>query len=378
MASVLILSFSELRSDPRVARQVRWLAGMHRVTTCGFGSAPDGADAHIEIRSIPRTPVGRIAALIPLKLGRYDWYYWSHPRVRLARTALQGIQPDVLLANDLATLPLSLVVAGSAPVVFDAHEFAPLEYEDQRIWRAFLARYNDQMCRRYLPRARGALTVCRGIAERYERDYGVRMEVLTNAPPRADLPVRPTSPSSVRIIHHGAAIYSRRIELMIEMARLLDKRFSLDLILVPGDAGYIARLRRIAEGNPRVRFLERVPMEKLVETSAQYDVGLFLLPPTNFNYAMALPNKFFEFIQARLALAIGPSPEMARIVREFDCGVIAEDFSPESLARRLNALSAGDIDRMKAGSDRAARVHHAENNAETLRRVIASALDRRT
>lgn len=355
-----------------------WLAGLHRVTTCGFGSAPDGVDAHVQIRSIPRTPLGRVAALIPLKLGRHDWYYWSHPRVRLARRALNGIRPDAVLANDLATLPLALDVAGDAPVVFDAHEFAPLEYQDQRIWRFFLARYNDQMCRRYLPRARGALTVCRGIAERYERDYGVRMEVLTNAPPRVDLPVRPTSPSRIRIIHHGAAIYSRRIELMIEMAKLLDERYSLDLILVPGDAGYIARLRRMAEGNPRVCFLERVPMEKLVEVSAKYDIGLFLLPPTNFNYAMALPNKFFEFIQARLAVAIGPSPEMARIVREFDCGVIAEDFAPESLARRLNALSAADIDRMKAGSDRAARVHHAENNAETLRRIVASALEART
>lgn len=378
MASVLILSFSELRSDPRVARQVRWLSSVHGVTTCGFGSSPGGVDAHIEIRSVPRTPVGRIAALIPLKLGRYDWYYWSHPRVRLARAALAGIRPDVVLANDLATLPLALDVASSAPVVFDAHEFAPLEYEDQRIWRFFLARYNDQLCRRYLPRARSALTVCRGIAERYERDYGVRMEVLTNASPCVDLPARPTSPSKIRIIHHGAAIYSRRIELMIEMARLLDERFSLDLILVPGDAGYIAGLRRIAAGNPRVRFLERVPMERLVEVSAQYDIGLFLLPPTNFNYAMALPNKFFEFIQARLAVAIGPSPEMARIVREFDCGVVAEDFAPETLARQLNALGAADIDRMKAGSDRAARVHNAENNAETLRRIVASALQGRT
>jgi hypothetical protein len=68
---------------------------------------------------------------------------------------------------------------------------------------------------------------------------------------------------------------------------------------------------------------------------------------------------------------------MARIVREFDCGVVAEDFQPASLAKVLNRLSATDIDRMKAGSDRAARVHNAENNAEKLRAIVASVLEGR-
>lgn len=378
MASVLILSFSDLRSDPRVARQIRWLQTEHRLTTCGFGASPDGVAAHIELRSVPRGPLVRIAALIPLKLGWHDWYYWSHPRVRLAREALRAVRPELVLANDLATLPLAVEVAAGAPVVFDAHEFAPLEYEDRRIWRFFLAGFNDRLCRRYLPRVQRAVTVCQGIAERYQRDYGVPMDVVTNAAPRADQAVRPTSPRKIRLIHHGAAISSRRIELMIELMNRLDERFAMDFILVPGDAAYIARLRRMAETNARIRFLERVPMDRLIEVSAEYDIGLFLLPPTNFNYAMALPNKFFEFIQARLAVAIGPSPEMARIVREFGCGVVADDFEPGSLAGLLNGLTAADIDRLKAGSDRAARVHNAESNAETLRRIVSSALDGRT
>ena len=103
-------------------------------------------------------------------------------------------------------------------------------------------------------------------------------------------------------------------------------------------------------------------MEQLVAFSAGYDVGLFLLPPTNFNYRMALPNKFFEFMQARLAIAIGPSPEMARIVRQFDCGLVADSFDPKELAGLLNACSHEDFDRMKDGADRAATVHNAEAN----------------
>jgi glycosyltransferase involved in cell wall biosynthesis len=161
---------------------------------------------------------------------------------------------------------------------------------------------------------------------------------------------------------------------MIDLMGYLDERFSLDFVLVPGKPDYIEWIKHRASGKRNIRFLDAVPMDQLVTLSSHYDIGLFLLPPTNFNYRMALPNKFFEYIQARLAIAIGPSPEMARIVQEFGCGVVAEDFSPASLAHALNQLSSADIDRMKAGSDRAARAYTAETNAEKLREIVASVL----
>ena len=64
-------------------------------------------------------------------------------------------------------------------------------------------------------------------------------------------------------------------------------------------------------------------MHELPRMANDYDVGLYLLPPTNFNQRYALPNKFFEFIQGRLAIAIGPSPEMAKLVERSNAdGVI--------------------------------------------------------
>ena len=41
------------------------------------------------------------------------------------------------------------------------------------------------------------------------------------------------------------------------------------------------------------------------------DVGVFCMPPINVNARYALPNKFFDFVQARLAVAVGPAEEMA-------------------------------------------------------------------
>lgn len=313
-------------------------------------------------------------AALALFLRCHESYYWSITHVADLRHKLKGLHFDIALANDIESLPLVLEVAQGRPVILDAHEYSPLEFEDQWRWRFFFASYIDELCRQFMPRVAAITTVCEGISNSYREEYGVKSSVLTNAAPFHALPVCATEYTRIRMIHHGAAIASRRIDLMIDLMSYLDERFSLDLVLVPGQLAYIEWVKRYARGKPNIRFLDAVPMGQLVTLSSGYDIGLFLLPPTNFNYRMALPNKFFEYIQARLAIAIGPSPEMARIVREFGCGVVAEDFSPRSLARLLKNLTAEDIDRMKTGSDRAAHVHTAEKNAEKLREIAASVL----
>ena len=178
----------------------------------------------------------------------------------------------------------------------------------------------------------------------------------------------------MRMIHHGAAAPSRGIETMIEMMRHVDERFHLDLMLVPLSLPYLEKLSVLARKVPRTRIIPPVAMQDLVPAGNDYDIGLYLLRPSSFNNLHALPNKFFEFIQARLAVAIGPSPEMARIVRQFDCGIVADDFAPATLACALNSLTAADVDRMKAGSEKAAHVYTAENNAEKVREIVTSAL----
>jgi glycosyltransferase involved in cell wall biosynthesis len=301
-------------------------------------------------------------------------FYWSRQHVRAAAAALRERTFDLFVANDLDALPVALELARGAPVLFDAHEYAPLEFEDRWFWRFFFAGYRHDLCRRYLRAAGAMTTVCQGIAERYATEYGIRVEVITNAAPLHDLPLRRTDAARIRMIHHGLAIPSRRTEAMIDLMDHVDERYTLDLVLLPGIASYIEDLRRRAAGNPRIRFLPPVAMPDLVAFSSAYDIGLFLLPPTNFNYRMALPNKFFEFLQARLALAIGPSPEMASLVSRFRCGVVAPDFKPRSLAEALIRLDAAEIDRMKEGADRAARTMNAEANAARLLQLVAGLL----
>ena len=107
-------------------------------------------------------------------------------------------------------------------------------------------------------------------------------------------------------------------------------------------------------------------------TLNSYDIGFYYLEPKGFNVTYSLPNKFFEFIQARLAVVVGPSPNMVEIVREFDCGFISEEFTVDSMIETLQSLTPEVIDRMKRNSDRAARELCYEKEGKKLLALIES------
>ena len=115
-------------------------------------------------------------------------------------------------------------------------------------------------------------------------------------------------------------------------------------------------------------------MQRIPEETRDYEIGLFLLEPTNFNYRHALPNKFFEFVQARLVVAIGPSPEMSKLVRTFDCGIIADDFTPVALARALSIQTPDTINRFKHNVHAAAGMLCWEHEGEKLRELVRGTL----
>ena len=377
MSDVLVISFSDLARDPRVDRQIGALRRRHHVVAAGLGRPAYDDVRFIDLTPSPPAPLGELArravGFARLVAHSHESVYWRNPGIRLAVKRLAGHGADVVIANDLSALPLACEVAGGAPVVFDAHELATAEQTDLRWWRIVMAPYADALLRRYLPRVAAMMTVAPGIAEIYERRYGVSAVVVTNASRRAELEPTPVH-EPLRLIHHGVADPQRRLELMIEATDLLDERFSLDLMLTGGSARYHARLQRMVAARPRVNLIEPVSQREIVHHSNAYDVGVYLLPPRNENLLHALPNKLFEFIQARLAIVVGPSPEMARIVQTWDCGVVAEDFSAGAMAGALSGLTAERVAAFKQRAHHAAAELSSERNGEIVLDLIDHAL----
>jgi hypothetical protein len=380
MQTILIISFSDLKNDPRIQRQIAFLKEQYRIIAVGL-TDPEVPD----VRYIPCTlgnrtlPIQAIKGLL-LVLKHYDLFYWFPGGVTQVIRQLYDIHADLILANDIQTVPLALKLATmhGAKVIFDAHEYFPKQFEHRLWWRKIVGPYLTKLCLTNIPQVDGMITVGQAIAEQYEQDTGVKPVVMTNAPFYQDIQpcLRSHDEQRIRLIHHGYAQRSRKIENMIAVMGYLDERFELDFLLVPSPSspGYIEELQQLAKNNPRIQFLPPVSMQELVGFSNQYDIGVFLVEPTTFNLRYTLPNKFFEFIQARLAVAIGPSVEMARLVQQYQCGVVADNFSPRSLAKALMRLDHTIINAYKRQSHKAAQQLSAEQNRGILLDMVGRLL----
>jgi len=369
---ILIIALSDLGRDPRVHRQISHLRRKHEVTCIGLQPAGFDNVRFRQVRTIT-DPVRKIRAATALALRRYHSLSQQIPiALHRMEAEISEEEYDVIIANDIETISFAFKIKGNAKVILDAHEYAPSEFEDSLKWTVLNKRYTEYLCSEFLPRCDAVITVCEGIADLYQRKFQVKPAVITNASPYLDLKPNPVAESRIRIVHHGGAHPSRKIEEMIRMMDLVDQRFTLDLMLVPiaGYQSYYNELHDMAKDRKNVTVRAPVPMTEIVREINQYDIGIYLLEQNNINNKYSLPNKFFEFVQARLAVAIGPSPEMVRLVREFGFGVIGQDFSAESLADRLNQLTPQEVWELKMASNAAASILSSEANMTILDSIL--------
>jgi len=322
-----------------------------------------------------RRPIKNIWQNIKFSFMESD--YLLDKKVSQGIPALQQKEFDLIIANDFSALSVAFAVKGSAKLIYDAHEYTLGQY-DTTEWREKRLPYIRYILDKYLPGVDGMMTVCEGIAKEYEKEYSVKTVVVTNAPEYWE-ELKPSSSQTgkIRLVHHGVAHKSRSIEEMIDTVGLLDERFSLDFYLVGKNDEYHRGLRERGAKVGRVIFHDPVPMKELPRVLNEYDVGFYILNPVSFNALHALPNKFFEFVQARLMIAIGPSPEMAVYVEKYGLGVVAEDFTPTAMAARLKVLDKNQIDIFKRNVDINARQLSAEPQMRKMNMLVNTCLNDR-
>lgn len=357
-------------------KQVRILSSEYHVTTASFGDAPEGADAHIPLERLPkRTGLARIPGIFSLLelLHLYHWYERIDARVQRPLEQLAGQQWDLVIAHDLQTLPIASRLPSCRGILVDLHEYAPAQDVPTLAWRVLTAPRYRWMCRTHVRRAAAVTTVSQGIADEYHRRFGIDATVVVNATVFHDLqPSTVTTP--IRLVHSGVAAPERRLDLMIEGVLASTADVTLDFYLTDAFPEERSRLAELAHRDPRVRFHDAVPYAELVPMLNTFDVGMSVFPPTTFNLAWCLPNKFFDFIQARLGVIVGPSPEMENFVTRFRLGAIGDDFTPAALARTIDSLTPAVVASWKRSAHESARELAGESQSRIWADIVARLL----
>ena len=182
LPSAAVLSFSPLHRDARVQRQIRALKTICRVTAMGWTDPCIEGVRFVDMSRRPLTILQKAYKGAMLKAGFFETVYHSEEPVRKATEALADHDFGLIVANDIDTLPVVLTHRERAKILFDAHEYAPRQFEHWFLWRFFIQKYKEHLCRTRIPQVDAMTTVGPAIADEYARVFGVRPSVVLNAP----------------------------------------------------------------------------------------------------------------------------------------------------------------------------------------------------
>jgi glycosyltransferase involved in cell wall biosynthesis len=360
-STIVMLSVSDMRIDPRIEREARALARarFEVVVIWPSVSASDG-----ETGAIDWGP-GITFKRIPYAAGEFVRRFPGYCGREMLLAALQ-FKPLAFQGHDLTSSLIALTAAKKtgACAVVDFHEW----FSENVGWRAkqnawkphrFPQKQTYQWLERLVFRhASEIITVCDSIADAMETEFGGRRPVVIRnipemgvAPSREYLPLKQQlglPESTFVLLYQGGIGPTRLIEPIIESlvhapaCVLVLRGPSLDLFA----PNYLALARRIGvEG--RVILAPTVPSRDVVAAALGADAGIYTVAALCRNFILALPNKVFEYLAADLPVLVAHYPETKRLVSENDVGFVFDPYDPKSIADAINRLMNGADSREK-------------------------------
>jgi glycosyltransferase involved in cell wall biosynthesis len=259
---------------------------------------------------------------------------------------------QIILSNDLDTLPACYAASRilRSKLVFDSHELFPEVPE--LVHRPRIKKFWSTLENILVRKIHFGLTVSDSIAGYYSISYNVPFITIRNlAPfrPVSDFEGMTKNRGPSIVIYQGSLNLGRGLELAIESMLYLENTE----LWILGDGDINTRLVGMVADlglNGKVEFKGKVPIEQLWQYTARADVGISLEEDMGLNYQYSLPNKLFDYIQARIPVIVSDLPEMRTIVENYRIGEVLRERTPKRLAEMIREITGKMINYKEYGS----------------------------
>ncbi len=290
---------------------------------------------------------------------------------------------DVLVSNDLDTLPANFLIANIKRVelYYDSHEY--FTGVPELVNRKFIQKIWSMMEGFIFPRLKHVYTVNESIASLYQTKYKINVEVVRNVPHSSDQHLSLKSkkelglPSDKKIIlYQGAGINVHRgaEEALEAMLYLHDA-----VLLFIGSGDVIGQLKDrcdVLNLSDKVFFIHKMPMHELKTYTRLADIGLTLDKDTNINYRYSLPNKLFDYIHAGIPVLASSLVEVKKIIEQYQIGMTVDDHDPKHIADKIREMLSDEkrFVQWKENTKLAAKELCWENEEKQLLKIFHDAL----
>lgn len=246
---------------------------------------------------------------------------------------------------------LAVKILSGGRVVLDMHEHIPSEFAKffPVFLRGFMQRLTIRIMR-LMARFTDLIILTR---ESFEEPWqGLTVPRVTIINTNRLQPACSEVPASLKerfaghpvIIHQGIFGDTRGSYQLLDAVKLLVSDFPNLRCIVLGEYvygsldAYRARIQELGLDD-NIVFIPPVPFNEVPAYIALAQVGLILFQPGPINHTLAMPHKLFDYMrEARPVVAPEFALEVARIVRETDCGLLVDVTRPEVIAEAIGRL----------------------------------------
>lgn len=278
----------------------------------------------------------------PYKTRRFNlWFnhgfvFYANYNIRLFFYLLR-VQVDIIVSNDLDTLAACWLAAKlrRKVLIFDSHElFTEVPELVNRPFVKKIWRINEWL---FMKGVNFCYTVSKPIQEYYQSHYNKDFLLVRNVGMFRFENDNKHSGGQKIIIYQGAVNTGRGLELMLETMLYLKEY----VLWVVGNGDILDELKQMAirlKVEDKVVFVGRVPLDSLSKYTLNANLGISLEEDLGLNYRYALPNKLFDYIQARIPVVVSDLPEMKNLVEEYQIGKVLDKRDPQKLSLLIQKL----------------------------------------